>query len=108
MTMTFFPSPRNGIVLEKYGIAAEDIVYFGDNRIRDVQAAREEGILASPPHAQPEHRESYCHRSIQYLPPQYHISPTQYQTKQQSCLHDVSTLRVGSWAVVGKILVHRE
>ncbi|CAP96659.1 hypothetical protein E8E15_006529 [Penicillium rubens] len=68
-----------GIVLEKYGIAAEDIVYFGDNRIRDVQAAREEGILA-----------------------------VLYDEKQQSCLHDVSTLRVGSWAVVGKILVHRE
>ncbi|CAG8900066.1 unnamed protein product [Penicillium egyptiacum] len=68
-----------GIVLEKYGIAAEDIIYFGDNRIRDVQAAREEGILA-----------------------------VFYDEKQQSHLHDVSALRVNSWAVVEKVLVHRE
>ncbi|KAJ6132107.1 hypothetical protein N7471_007322 [Penicillium samsonianum] len=68
-----------GVVLEKYGIAAEDIVYFGDNGIRDVQAAREEGILA-----------------------------VLYDEKQQSRLYDVSALRVDSWAVVEKVLVHGE
>ncbi|KAJ5626880.1 hypothetical protein N7528_004307 [Penicillium herquei] len=33
-------------VLEKYGIDAEKIVYFGDNELRDVRAALESGILA--------------------------------------------------------------
>ncbi|KAJ5702393.1 hypothetical protein N7488_009941 [Penicillium malachiteum] len=35
-----------GVVLEKYGILAEDIVYFGDNEVRDVRAALKTGILA--------------------------------------------------------------
>ncbi|KAJ5941376.1 hypothetical protein N7516_001544 [Penicillium verrucosum] len=68
-----------GVVLEKYGIAAEDIVYFGDNGIRDVQAAREEGILA-----------------------------VLYDEKEQSRLYDASGLRVNSWAVIEKVLVHGE
>ncbi|KAJ5512340.1 hypothetical protein N7463_001892 [Penicillium fimorum] len=68
-----------GVVLEKYGIAAEDIVYFGDNVIRDVQAAREEGIPA-----------------------------VLYDEKQQSHLYDISVLRVNSWAVVENVLVHGE
>ena len=66
-------------VLERCGIAAEDIVYFGDNAIRDVQAAQEDGILA-----------------------------VLYDEKQQSCFYDVSTLRVNSWAFVEKVLVHGE
>ncbi|CDM29482.1 HAD-like domain [Penicillium roqueforti FM164] len=66
-----------GAVLEKYGIAAEDIVYFGDNAIRDVQAARQEGILA-----------------------------VLYDEKQQSRFYDISALRVDSWAIVEKVLVH--
>ncbi|KAF4763566.1 hypothetical protein N7455_010984 [Penicillium solitum] len=68
-----------GIVLEKYGIAAEDIVYFGDNGIRDVQAARQEGIMA-----------------------------VLYDEKEQSRLNDASGLRVNSWAVIEKVLVHGE
>ncbi|CAI7609919.1 unnamed protein product [Penicillium viridicatum] len=67
------------VVLEKYGIAAEDIVYFGDNEIRDVQTAREEGILA-----------------------------VLYDEKEQSRLDDASGLRVNSWAVIGKVLAHGE
>jgi putative hydrolase of the HAD superfamily len=35
-----------GVVLEKYGISADEIVYFGDNEVRDVKAAQREGILA--------------------------------------------------------------
>lgn len=34
------------VVLEKYGIEAGDIVYVGDNEIRDARPAREEGLLA--------------------------------------------------------------
>lgn len=34
------------IVLEKYGIDAGDIVYVGDNEVRDVVPARSEGLLA--------------------------------------------------------------
>ncbi|KAJ5360661.1 hypothetical protein N7517_009852 [Penicillium concentricum] len=68
-----------GVVLEKYGIAAEDIVYFGDNGIRDVQAAREEGILA-----------------------------VLYDEKHKSRLYDINALRVDSWIVVEKVLVHGE
>ncbi|KAJ5165367.1 uncharacterized protein N7500_007197 [Penicillium coprophilum] len=68
-----------GVVLERYGIAAEDIVYFGDNRIRDVEAAREEGILA-----------------------------VLYDEKQLSHLHDTIALRVNSWVDVEKVLVHGE
>ncbi|KAJ9488095.1 hypothetical protein VN97_g5219 [Penicillium thymicola] len=68
-----------GVVLERHGIAAKDIVYFGDNGIRDVQAAREEGILA-----------------------------VLYDEKEQSRLYDASGLRVNSWAVMKKVLVHGE
>ncbi|KAJ5737185.1 uncharacterized protein N7483_002310 [Penicillium malachiteum] len=35
-----------GVVLERYGIDAEEIVYFGDNEVRDVRAALQSGILA--------------------------------------------------------------
>ncbi|KAJ5716317.1 hypothetical protein N7493_008228 [Penicillium malachiteum] len=35
-----------GTVLKKYGIDAEEIVYFGDNEVRDVRAALQSGILA--------------------------------------------------------------
>ncbi|KAJ5775225.1 uncharacterized protein N7511_000236 [Penicillium nucicola] len=68
-----------GIVLEKYGIPSGDIVYFGDNERRDVQAAREEGILA-----------------------------VHYDEKQESQLDDINTLRVNSWAVVQTVLVRGE
>ncbi|KAJ6028089.1 hypothetical protein N7540_003665 [Penicillium herquei] len=35
-----------GVVLERYGIDADEIVYFGDNELRDVRAALKSGILA--------------------------------------------------------------
>jgi putative hydrolase of the HAD superfamily len=35
-----------GTVLDKYSIHPGEIVYFGDNEVRDVHAARKEGILA--------------------------------------------------------------
>ena len=34
------------LVLKKHGIAANDIVYFGNNELRDVQAAQRTDILA--------------------------------------------------------------
>lgn len=34
------------VVLEKFGIAADEIVYYGDNEVRDIKAAQGVGILA--------------------------------------------------------------
>jgi putative hydrolase of the HAD superfamily len=68
-----------GVVLEKYGISSDDIVYFGDNEVRDVLAARKEGIVA-----------------------------VHYDEKQESRLDDIDALRVNSWAVVETVLVHGE
>jgi putative hydrolase of the HAD superfamily len=68
-----------GVVLDRYGIYSDDIVYFGDNEVRDVQAAREEGILA-----------------------------VHYDEKQGSQLDDINALRVNSWDVVEKVLVRGE
>jgi len=67
------------VVLKKYNIAVDDIIYFGDNEVRDVQAARAEGILAML-----------------------------YDTKENSCLKDKNALRVNSWAIIENILVRGE
>ncbi|KAJ5628677.1 hypothetical protein N7490_010905 [Penicillium lividum] len=63
------------IVLEKYGIDAGDIVYFGDNPVRDIRAARESGILA-----------------------------ILYDEEADRVLDDLDTLRIGSWRVLRDIL----
>ncbi|KAJ5851599.1 uncharacterized protein N7529_010984 [Penicillium soppii] len=68
-----------GVVLKKYNIAVDDIIYFGDNKIRDVQAARAEGILA-----------------------------VLYDAKEGFHLEDKNALRVNSWAIVKNILVRGE
>ncbi|OQD88456.1 hypothetical protein PENANT_c004G06163 [Penicillium antarcticum] len=68
-----------GIVLKKHEIHSSDIVYFGDNELRDVQAAQEEGILA-----------------------------VHYDETQKPQLDDINGLRVNSWAVVEKVLVRGE
>jgi putative hydrolase of the HAD superfamily len=68
-----------GVVLKKYNIAADEIVYFGDNEVRDVQAARTEGILA-----------------------------VLYDEKGSICLESRNALRVNSWTTIEKILVRGE
>jgi putative hydrolase of the HAD superfamily len=68
-----------GNVLEKYNIAVDDIVYFGDNEVRDIQAARAEGMLA-----------------------------VLYNAEEDFYLEDKDALRVNSWAIVENILVRGE
>ena len=68
-----------GAVLKKYNIATKNIIYFGDNQVRDVQAARAEGILA-----------------------------VLYDTAGSVELEDTNALRVNSWATVENILVRGE
>lgn len=68
-----------GVVLATYDIKAGQIVYFGDNEVRDVQAAQGEGILA-----------------------------VLYDEKQESRLDDETALRVNSWAAVENALIYRE
>lgn len=68
-----------GAVLATYDITAEEIVYFGDNEVRDIQAARKEGILA-----------------------------VLYDEKRESCLNDEIALRVNSWDLVEKLLINGE
>ncbi|KAJ5134617.1 hypothetical protein N7448_000363 [Penicillium atrosanguineum] len=57
-----------GVVFEKYGISADEIVYFGDNEVRDVKVAQGDGILA-----------------------------VLYDEKQRSQLDDCESLRIDSW-----------
>ncbi|KAJ5182732.1 hypothetical protein N7492_000348 [Penicillium capsulatum] len=40
------PDGLFAVVLERFGISADDMVYFGDNEVRDIQAARKAGILS--------------------------------------------------------------
>ncbi|KAJ5573648.1 uncharacterized protein N7459_008075 [Penicillium hispanicum] len=63
------------VMLERYGIAVDEIVYFGDNELRDIQPAQEEGILA-----------------------------VLYDEKQQSRLEDSASLRVQSWEALLHVL----
>ncbi|KAJ5104505.1 hypothetical protein NUU61_001852 [Penicillium alfredii] len=65
-----------GVVLDKYHIKANEMVYFGDHALRDVQAAAAEGILA-----------------------------VLYDETQESQLDDLESLRVDSWVTVQNILV---
>lgn len=60
-----------GLVLEKYGISAHEIVYFGDNEVRDVKAAQEKKILA-----------------------------LLYDEINGSQLRDLESLRIDSWAML--------
>lgn len=68
-----------GVVLNKYNIATDEIVYFGDNPVRDIEAARAEGILA-----------------------------VLYDTTGSTNLEDTNALRVNSWANVADILIRGE
>ncbi|CAG8276131.1 unnamed protein product [Penicillium salamii] len=68
-----------GIVLKKYEIATDEIIYFGDNPVRDIQAARADGLLA-----------------------------VLYDTTGITDLEDANALRVNSWATVENILVRGE
>ncbi|KAJ5933729.1 hypothetical protein N7454_006058 [Penicillium verhagenii] len=65
-----------GAVLNKYGIDAGEIVYFGDNEVRDVQAARESGILS-----------------------------ILYDERRDRELDDLDTLRIDSWVILRNILL---
>ncbi|KAJ5287182.1 hypothetical protein N7478_002868 [Penicillium angulare] len=64
------------VVLEKYGIGNENIVYFGDNEVRDVKAASKSGILA-----------------------------VLYDEKRNSELYDLKNLRISSWENLQKIIL---
>lgn len=66
-----------GVVLEKYRIAVDQIVYFGDNEVRDVAAAQSEGILA-----------------------------VLYDEKQETQLDDFSALRIRSWGLLQRLLAN--
>lgn len=65
-----------GSVLEKYEINVEDIVYFGDNAVRDVQAAKQSTILA-----------------------------VLYDENKASSLDDVNALSINSWGDLQKLLL---
>lgn len=65
-----------GLMLEKLGIEAGGMVYFGDNEVRDVQAAREEGILS-----------------------------VLYAEQQECSLRDLEALTINSWSKLEKILI---
>ncbi|KAJ5921203.1 hypothetical protein N7466_009529 [Penicillium verhagenii] len=65
-----------GAVLDKYGIDAGDIVYFGDNEVRDVQAARESGVLS-----------------------------ILYDERRDRALDDLDNLRIDSWVILRKTLL---
>ncbi|KAJ5087848.1 hypothetical protein N7456_011464 [Penicillium angulare] len=64
------------VVLKKHGISNEDIVYFGDNEVRDVKAASESGILA-----------------------------VLYDEKKDSELDNLEKLRIGSWESLQKMIL---
>lgn len=64
-----------GAVLRKYGIHSEEIIYFGDNAVRDIQASQEEGILA-----------------------------VLYDEKQQNQLTGMGALRINSWGTIWGML----
>ncbi|CAG8919171.1 unnamed protein product [Penicillium salamii] len=68
-----------GTVLKQFEIATDEIIYFGDNPVRDIQAARAEGLLA-----------------------------VLYDTTGITDLEDANALRVNSWATVENILVRGE
>ncbi|KAJ5099783.1 hypothetical protein N7532_006784 [Penicillium argentinense] len=63
------------IVLYKYDINREEIIYFGDNAIRDIKASQEEGIVA-----------------------------VLYDEKQNNQLSDKFSLRINSWKAMQDIL----
>jgi putative hydrolase of the HAD superfamily len=63
------------VVLEKYEIHSEDLIYFGDNAIRDIQASQKEGILA-----------------------------VLYDEEQESQLVDFQALRINSWEALKDLL----
>lgn len=67
-----------GAVLKKYGIHSDEIVYFGDNAVRDIKESQEEGILA-----------------------------VLYDEKQQNQLTDMGTLSINSWGTL-KDMLERE
>lgn len=64
-----------GAVLNKYSICPEDMACFGDNEVRDVQAAQKEGILA-----------------------------ILYDQKQKSQLTSPGNLKIDSWDTLRSIL----
>ncbi|KAJ5223587.1 hypothetical protein N7468_008129 [Penicillium chermesinum] len=64
-----------GVILQKYGICADDIVYFGDNPVRDIEPAQREGILA-----------------------------ILYSEKQEKRLEDLRSLRIDSWETLRGIV----
>lgn len=66
-----------GIVLEKYGIPADEIVYFGDNQVRDVDAARRDGLMA-----------------------------ILYDEERETRLDDLDTRRIRSWTELQDLLVN--
>jgi putative hydrolase of the HAD superfamily len=65
-----------GAVLEKYSIHPEEMVYFGDNKVRDVHAAQEEGLLA-----------------------------VLYDQKQETHLECPESLRMNSWGTLQNMLL---
>lgn len=65
------------VVLEKYGIGVDEIVYFGDNQVRDVEAAQRSGLPA-----------------------------VLYDEEQEMRLDDLNALRVRSWAELQELLVN--
>ncbi|KAJ5689136.1 hypothetical protein N7462_003528 [Penicillium macrosclerotiorum] len=67
------------VILDKYGIKRSDIVFLGDNAVRDVQAAQKESILA-----------------------------ILYDEGQESQLDDLNYLRIKSWEILHGILENSE
>lgn len=65
-----------GVVLQKYGIDADNIVYFGDNPARDIEAARKEGIMA-----------------------------ILYNETRESQFEEIETLSIQSWKSVQSLLI---
>lgn len=64
-----------GVMLDKFEIHSEDLIYFGDDAIRDTQASQKEGILA-----------------------------VLYDETQESQLVDFHDLRINSWDALKGIL----
>lgn len=65
-----------GVMLGKLGIKADEMVYFGDNEVRDARAAQNEGILSV------------------------------FYAEQQECsLQYLRALRINSWSTLRDILI---
>lgn len=64
-----------GVMLDKFEIRPEDLIYFGDNAIRDIQASQKEGILA-----------------------------VLYDEEQESQLFNFHALRINSWEALKDLL----